>query len=148
MQQKEFIFYAGVIPMTQALQQLFVFWHVSSSHTRETMEFLWHSTIWSSSRCVTHITIFSSCWCSIYNGSGDTPMAKLACKLGLYSRECYHFWLQFLFNLQQIMDMRFPKRREASRAPGHVQAAAPATPHMHTCIYYMGHFTILTVCWS
>lgn len=50
------------------------------------MEFLWHSTIWSSSRCVTHNTIFSSCLCNIYNGSGDTPMVKLACKLGLYSR--------------------------------------------------------------
>jgi hypothetical protein len=56
-------------------------------------------------------------------------MAKLACKLGLYSRECYHFWLQFIFNLQQIMDMQFPKRREASRTPGHIQAAAPATTH-------------------
>lgn len=72
-------------------------------------------------------------------------MVKLACKLGLYSRE-YHFRLQFLFNLRQIMDMQFPKRRESSRTLGHVQAAAPATPHMHTCIYYMGYFTILIVC--
>lgn len=100
--------------MTQALQQLFVFWHVSlipgkqwnSSGTPQYGHLLGASHITPYFLLVDAISIMDQVihqWLSW--------LASLVC-----IPECYHFWLQFLFNLHQIMDMQFPKE---ARQAGH-----------------------------